>query len=218
VVANTPWRCKKLLTAGHAATDWGVHHFDELRYSLGEVDWVSAEVRAFEPVRYLRDSEGEILDSVDCEVDDSYFAIAGLRNGAVAHMMWSIAGYGDDFRTPGLVIYGSEGCIQGAEIIARDGRRDDLVNLFNAAATKADLESFFPQGLQDAAALQQLDWLTAIEKGATPEVDGAEGLRDVACCFAVLESAHAGRRVTIQDVLSGKESAFQKEIDEHYGF
>ena len=41
---------------------------------------------------------------------------------------------------------------------------------------------------------------------------------DVACCFAILESAAIGRRVTVEDVLSGKESSFQKEIDEHYGF
>ena len=41
---------------------------------------------------------------------------------------------------------------------------------------------------------------------------------DVACCFAVLESAHGGRRVTVADVLSGRESAFQEEIDQYYGF
>ncbi len=66
--------------------------------------------------------------------------------------------------------------------------------------------------------MQQLDWLNAIEQGTTPEVDGQEGLMDLACCFAVLESAHSGRRVTVEDVLSGQESAFQKEIDAHYGF
>lgn len=41
---------------------------------------------------------------------------------------------------------------------------------------------------------------------------------DVVCCFAILESAKVGRRITVEDVFSGKESAFQKEIDEYYGF
>jgi 1,5-anhydro-D-fructose reductase (1,5-anhydro-D-mannitol-forming) len=218
VVANTPWRCKKLLTAGHAAIDWGVHHFDELRYSLGEADWVSAEVRTFEPLRYLRDIESSVVESVDCEVDDAYFAIVGLKSGTVAHMMWSIAGSGADFRTPGLVIYGNKGCIQGGELIDEGGQRTDLVTSFKAESPKEDLEMFFPDGLQDSASLQQLDWLNAIEQGTLPEVDGQEGLRDLACCFAVLESAHSGRRVTVEDVLSGRESTFQKEIDAYYGF
>ena len=218
VVANTTWRCRKLLTAGHAATDWGVHHFDELRYSLGEVEWVFAEVRTFEPVRYLRDNEGKVLESIECEVDDSYFAVAGLKNGAVAHMMWSIAGYGDDFRTPGMVIYGSKGCIKNGKIFDEKGNHDNLVNRYNAEVPKEERDKFFPNALKGSAALQQLDWLNAIEKDTAPEVDGKEGLMDVACCFAILESAEVGRRITVEAVLSGKESAFQEEIDEYYGF
>jgi predicted dehydrogenase len=218
VVANTPWRCKRLLTAGHAATDWGVHHFDELRYILGEVEWVSAEVRTFEPMRTLHGERGEILETIACEVDDAYFAIAGLESGAVAHMMWSIAGYGDDFQTPGMVIYGDRGCIQGSELIEAGGKRTNLVERYHEEASREEVGRFFPGGLQGAAALQQLDWLRAIETGAAPEIDGREGLMDVACCFAVLESAHGGRRVTVADVLSGRESAFQEEIDQYYGF
>jgi predicted dehydrogenase len=218
VVAQTPWRCKKLLTAGHAATDWGVHHFDELRYSLGEVDWVSAEVRTFEPIRNLTDSAGNVLEIVECDVDDSYFAVVGLKSGAVAHMMWSVAGYGDDFQTPGMVIYGSKGCIKSGEIFDEKGNHENLVALYNAKAPKKERDKLFPHGLKGAAALQQLDWLNAIEKGTKPEIDGREGLMDVACCFSILESATIGRRVTVEDVLSGKESTFQKEINEHYGF
>ena len=145
VVANTPWRCERLLTAGHAATDWGVHHFDELRYILGEVDWVSAEVRTFEPVRNLLGEEGEIIESMACEVDDAYFAIAGLENGAVAHMMWSIAGYGDDFQTPGMVIYGNKGCIQGQEIIDARGKRANLVDVYHSDAPQEELEQVLSQ-------------------------------------------------------------------------
>jgi len=40
-------------------------------------------------------------------------------------------------------------------------------------------------------ALSQLDWLRAIENGTQPECSGPEGLRDLACGYAVVESDHA---------------------------
>ena len=49
------------------------------------------------------------------------------------------------------------------------------------------------------------------------ETDGEEGIRDLACCFAVLESATLNRPVEVADVLSGKIDTYQRAVNEHYG-
>ena len=71
--------------------------------------------------------------------------------------------------------------------------------------------------LTDPYAIQQLDWLRSIEAGCDPETSGREGLYDLACAFAIPESSQAGRRVTLEEMLSGAVSDYQAEIDRHYG-
>jgi hypothetical protein len=83
--------------------------------------------------------------------------------------------------------------------------------------TADERERFFPYGLTDVFALNQLDWLRAIEQGTDPETSGREGLHDLACAFGVLESSVLKRQVTLAEVLSGEAAAYQAEIDEHYG-
>jgi len=72
-------------------------------------------------------------------------------------------------------------------------------------------------GLRDPYAIQQLDWLQAIAQGSDPETSGEEGLRDLACAFAMLESSALGRQVTLEEVIDGRADSYQREIDEHYG-
>ena len=219
VVADTPWRHDKLKAVGHCSIDWGVHFFDFMRYVVGEVEWVSAETKVFEKTRYRRDQAGNVIAKVDCETDDTFFALMGFENGAIGQIAWSIAAHGEEFYLPGtFLVYGSEGCIKAGEIIRDDGTRDTLLDRFERDMTDEEREQFYPLGIKDDHfALQQLDWLKAIDAGTNPEVDGEEGLKDLACCYAVLESAVAGCRVAVKDVLSGKVARFQEEIDAHYG-
>lgn len=218
VVADTPWRHRKLEAGGGGSVDIGVHHFHILRYTFGEVAWVSAVTHTFEPVRYRRDAAGRVIETVEADVDDTYLAVVGFEDGALAQMLWSWAMRGEPLEIPGLpAFYGSEGCIKGGEIIYDDGRRERLMDRFEAEMTAEERERFFPMGLTDPFAIQQLDWLRAIEEGRDPETSGEEGLRDLACSFALLESATLGRRVTLQEVLSGEVEAYQAEINEHYG-
>ncbi len=217
VVADTPWRHRKLEAGGGGAVDIGVHHFHWLRYVFGEVTWVSAVTRTFEPVRYRRDEAGRVVETVAADVDDTYLAVAGFEDGAIAQMLWSWAGHGEPLEIPGTpVFYGSEGCIKGGELIYGDGRREPLMERFEREMSTEERERFFPLGLTDPFAIQQLDWLRAIEQGHDPETSGREGLRDVACAFALLESATLGRRVTVEEVLSGAVAAYQADIDAHY--
>ncbi|MGC3967047.1 MAG: hypothetical protein QM775_06640 [Pirellulales bacterium] len=78
-------------------------------------------------------------------------------------------------------------------------------------------ERQFPRGVTDSFALAQLDWLRAVEQGSQPETSGREGLADLAAAYAILESAYAGRAVSIDDVASGRLREFQKPLDERFG-
>lgn len=218
VVAQTPWRHRKLEAGGGGTMDIGVHQMHWLRYVMGEVAWVSAVTRTLEPERFLRDEAGQVIERVPSEVDDTYLAVVGFENDALAQMLWSWALHGEPLTIPGApAVYGSEGCIKGDEIIHDDGMRESLSARFEAELDPDDREHFFPHGLSEGFVLQQLDWLRAIERGTDPETSGEEGLRDIAAAYAILESAEACRRVTLGEVLSGEVRAYQAEIDEHYG-
>ncbi len=217
VVADTPWRHDKLLGGGGGSIDIGVHQMHWLRYVFGEVAWVQAVVRTFEPVRRRRDEAGNVTDEFPANVDDTYMAVAGFENAAIAQLLWSWAGHGDEVAVSGEpAFWGSQGCIKGDQLIHDDGTRESLPDRFEQDMSAAEREQFYPLGLSDPYAIQQLDWLRAIANGTDPETSGREGLHDLACAFAMLESSALGRRVTLEEMLSGAVSGYQDEIDAHY--
>ena len=217
-VADTPWRHRKLLAGGGGALDIGVHLFHQLRYIFGEVDWIDAVTRTFEPQRYRRDDSGKIIETVEADVDDTFFATAGFVNDAIGQVLWSWGGHGAALALNGTpAFFGSEGCIQGGALISNDGARTPLIPHFQQTMSADEREQFNPLGLTDTFAQQQLDWLRAIESGSEPETSGKEGLHDLACAFGIAESSTLGRRVTLDELLSGTVATYQAEIDDHYG-
>ena len=223
IVGETPWRHRKLEGAGGGAIDIGVHVMHMVRYVCGEVAAVSGTVRTFEPTRYLH-GDPAAGPSVEANVDDTYLATVTCEGGALAQLMWSWGGHGEETPVPGApVFYGSEGCIKGGEIILDDGSRRNLQEAFWAEADPALLDVQFPQvgsnetRLTDPFAIQQYDWLEAIGQGDQPETDGEEGLRDLAAAFGMIESSQLGRTVSMEEMLSGEVSGYQREIDDHFG-
>ncbi|MBL8795688.1 MAG: Gfo/Idh/MocA family oxidoreductase [Planctomycetia bacterium] len=211
VVADTPWRHDKLLGGGGGSIDIGVHQMHALRYVFGEVESVQAVARTFEP---LRGNE-----RVPANVDDTYFATVGFAQDAVAQLLWSWAGRGEEFELPGApAFYGSRGCVKGGQLILDGGERLPLVEHFEKQMDDARRQLCFPLGLYDPFAILQWQWLEGIRTGGRdPETSGLEGLHDLAAAYAILESSVAGRRITLGEVLSGQADAYQCEIDQHYG-
>ncbi|MDP6780112.1 MAG: gfo/Idh/MocA family oxidoreductase, partial [Candidatus Latescibacteria bacterium] len=74
-----------------------------------------------------------------------------------------------------------------------------------------------PEGITDAFALEQLDWLEGIRDGRPLKMSGEEGTIDLALSYAVLESGTLGRTVTLDEMLKGEAEAYQSEINTHYG-
>jgi hypothetical protein len=63
-------------------------------------------------------------------------------------------------------------------------------------------------------AVEYGDFARAIVGDGSPEVDAETGARAVALSYAMLESGHARRPVALADVLAGRVSAYQAEIDQ----
>jgi predicted dehydrogenase len=188
-----------------------------MRYVVGEVAAVGAAARTFEPERALRDERGQVIERVRAEVDDTYLATLLFERGALGQLWWSWAMRGEPLDLPGApAIMGSRGAIRAGQLIGEDGRREPLRDAFERALSDAEREQLFPLGLRDPYAIQQLDWLRAIERGADPETSGREGLRDLACAFAILEASALGRQVRVDEVLHGGVGGYQREIDEYY--
>lgn len=84
---------------------------------------------------------------------------------------------------------------------------------------------FFPGGM--TASDRKVDWKLlameyyefgeAIAEGMEVELDGTEGMKDVAAVYVVFESAGAGRAVKMAEVESGEIDAYQGEIDRALG-
>lgn len=218
VVAETPWRHHKLLGGGGGSIDIGVHQMHWLRYVVGEIAAVSATARTFEPVRYIRDVQGRVVEEVHVDVDDTYLATAVFEQGAIGQLLWSWGIHGEPLDLPGApAVFGSNGSIRDAAVVLDGGQRLSLQEQFEQSMTDDERTRLFPLGLRDPYAIQQLDWLQAIERGGDPETSGQEGLRDLACAFAILESSALGRQVTLREILDHSADTYQREIDAHYG-
>ena len=58
------------------------------------------------------------------------------------------------------------------------------------------------------------EFASAIRDGTSPEVDAYQGTRSIALAFAILESGRAGRPVTVDEVMTERVDAYQREINE----
>jgi len=217
IVAETPWR-HKLVEGGGISLDLGVHLFDMIRYVGGEVRNVTARTAVVEPVRYTRGEGGEILDQVECDADDSYYASFETEAGASGSLFGSWAGHGTGTLVgEGPVWYGTKGRVTGDTVHLDGEEGQSLEALYARDASAEQKEKDSPLGMTDDFALSQGDWLDAIRSGGQPETSGGEGLKDLACAFALVESAVAGRTVDVEEVLSGVLCEYQKPIDAHFG-
>jgi predicted dehydrogenase len=219
IVAHTPWRHRRS-EGGGITLDIGVHLFNHLRYVAGEIESVEGCTAVVEPVRFTRDADGQVLQQVDCDADDTMLASFRTRDGVPGQLAVSWAGHGQPTMTGqerGLIYYASGGSAVRDEVTWEDGTKTSLEAIYRLACSPQEQARHFPLGLSDSFALNQHDWLESIRHLRPPETSGREGLRDLAVAFAVLESSTSGRRVTVDEVESGELREYQRPIDEHFG-
>src|SRR5690606_514341 len=121
---------------------------------------------------------------IACDADDTFMANFEFGNNVVANLFASWSGHGPPIKVEaGTVYLGTAGRVSGQEVHLDGGKIAQLADLFNERADAQLKDSYFPKGLLDSFALNQLDWLQAIEKKRTPETSGQEGLRDLAAAY-----------------------------------
>lgn len=217
VVGQTPWRHDKKLGGG-LAIDLGVHQFDMIRQVLGEVATVQATTAVIEPRRHILNSAGDIVETIDCDADDTVYGSFECDNGASGTLFGSFAGHGTNTVVgSGPVFYGSKGRITGDLFHADGCDEQSLAAVYADQAGAARKADDFPDGIDDHFALTQHHWLDAVRHGRQPPLDGREGLLDLACAYALLESDLAGRRVSVDEVATGSLADYQQPIDAHFG-
>lgn len=216
IVADTPWRHRRV-EAGGIALDVGVHRFDLVRALAGEILNVQARTAVLEPVRFTRDAEGRQTDRVECDAEDTVYCSFEASGAVTGELLASWAGRGGPtVLGSGEVYYGSQGRVLGDEVAFDDGTKADLAGLYQQHCPAERQARDFPLGLSDTFALAQHEWLDAVRCRRAPETSGREALASLACAFSVLESAQAGRRVDVADVLSGRIGEAQQPLNEHY--
>ncbi len=217
IVAETPWR-HRLSDAGGITLDIGVHQANTIRYIAGEITSVMGRTTVLEPSRVTIDSAGNIVEQIECDADDTFFANFETDGGVVGNICASWGGHGEKtLFGQGAVFYGSRGRVTGDEVTLDDGTICSLAEAYTAQVPPEQNASHFPLGLSDPFALNQFDWLDAIRNRRQPETSGREGLRDLAVAYSILESSRAGRRVEVAEVLSGELRESQREIDRRFG-
>jgi predicted dehydrogenase len=227
-VLVSPWR--HAWAQGGLALDMGVHYADILEYLLGPVDRVSAQMMKARELREWSAPNGEVC-SARVECDDVYSALISFRSGAqgVWLMHFGTAGEHDWRRS----VHGTEGGVEGPPDrsgspvrLHRDGATlegDSLVAAlpeFHLTGVEAALfgerpgsyRLEFPATDRALIAVETADFLDAVRDGRPPEVTAEDGLRSVALVIAVLESAHTGTAVAVEDVFTGAVQAFQQRL------
>jgi predicted dehydrogenase len=237
----TPWR--HLVDKGGPIVDLGVHFTDLIRYQLGDIAEVYADARLIEPVRVKQESIGDqyafyqqrhkaMDQEVPATAEDTSMAMFRMESGAMVSWILGLGGHGNGGVQQ---ILGDKGCIQGfgnrgsSTRLQRAGAEDLEYEALLAAHADLALEPlaahFFPgrSTVGDQAvdwkiiALEQYELAQGILAGRALEVDGEEGLKDVAAVYAIFESATAGRVVAMGEVESGAVYAYQAEIDAALG-
>jgi 1,5-anhydro-D-fructose reductase (1,5-anhydro-D-mannitol-forming) len=201
VVAQTPWRHQKQ-EGGGITLDIGPHLFHWVRHLGGEVLNVAGRTSCIEPKRIMSISnESEPEAWIPCDADDTMTASFQTANSVTGSLTASWAGGGQGVSLgSGPQVIGSEGMIDGDQLSTNQTPPSNIADLYRQDCPKERQQLEFPYGITDSFALLQYDWLKAIRERARPEVDGEEGLRDLACAFAVLESDSTGQRVAAQDL------------------
>jgi predicted dehydrogenase len=237
----TPWR--HLKEKGAIGLDMAVHYADIVQYYLGEFDQIAGRGLIVEPIRRKPDNPGLPLESyreryksfpdqVVATGEDSVVALYTMKSGALVQFAYVASGR--ESRAFERSVHGRRGALwapgdrNGQPLILRlDGkelRGKEIFPLLPNFHLSEITERLFGRGVVtyelpfaaiDAKhlAIEYHDFAAAILTGSQPEVNGYHGMTAVAAILGVYESARVGRSVTLDEVLSGRMSAYQDEID-----
>ena len=235
----TPWRHLKV--KGGPVLDMGVHYSDLIRYQLGDVAEVYGDARLVERVRRKPDSIGDpyafyqqrhkaMDDTVPATAEDVSAALFKMESGLTVSWMMGRGGTGG---TSGQMILGDKGRLEsfgtrgGRARLERRGGELETHEEILKTVEHFELEPLAAHFFPDRIAGDNVDWqilaleyhelAEAILTGRKVEIDGEEGMKDVAAIYAIFESATAGRAVKMDEIEQCRVYGYQQEIDDALG-
>jgi predicted dehydrogenase len=182
--------------------------------------------------------QSSMPDSIEPTGDDALYAHITFQNGTVGQWINDHAGHG--LRQQGRHIYGSKGSLElpgdrngrPIKLHLDDGTLIDDERILERAPSyrleplAAELfggERVWTYSLDFNETDSRILALEYFELGEAAlgrrevEVSGEEGRADLALTYAPFESGRLGRAVTLDDMVSGRADAYQREIDERAG-
>ena len=174
--AKDDWFYSPKVAGGGALLDMGIHAFDLVRFFLGDVKTVSANVKTI--FKHIK-------------VDDNAVIMLEFESGALGYIEvgWT--------SLPGFI---------GSEIYCRDGNifidyRNAMTLLTGIASpsgrSKTRVKTFPFKPTEGGWDIEMDYFVNCILKGKKPEPDVYEGREAVRIALAAYESARTGRTVTI---------------------
>jgi predicted dehydrogenase len=171
------------------------------------------------------------------DAEDLTVGVARFASGALASWTLDLAGRGEE--TFARVIHGTAGTLaipqdrtgKPLALTVREHRQtravsgDEQLALVPEFALNATTAALFggdrlaaydlPFADIDAnlLAIEFTDFARAIETGGKPEVGGEQGLRSLAIAYGFLESERVGRILAVDELLDGRSTPYQDEID-----
>ncbi len=225
------WRRDRLMSGGGPVLDSGFHYCDSLRYLFGEVDKVYA---------VLRSMKSGAPEQIGDAPEDTALITFSFKNGVTGSWSWSFAAPGEEAYD--VTFCGSRGSLRDttagpfsifhlfertpgkletARLECSDGsvyNMEEMEKMHRTSLSKEEDEFLYPGGTTDGFSIEIWEFLEVLRGNRpAPEIDGWEGMRSLALGDAIYESGLTGEVISVDDVLSGKRSAFQDPIDEHWG-
>ena len=178
-------------------------------------------------------------DIVEQTAIDTAFGVIRFKSGAIGQLLMTDTSHGQSLGVS--TISGSTGTMyrprsrsgESPRIVRNDGTEitgdallellpdfelDDTISiLWNGARRISSYDIDFREIDSKILAYEYLDMVHAAESGMQPEVGSREGMYALALAYALLESGMSGLPVTVDDVVEGRSSAFQDEIDTEMG-
>ena len=222
------WRRDRLMSGGGPAMDGGFHWCDGIRFLLGDVDTIYA--------RAIEQGDGVIRSLPDVR-EDTVFAVVTFKSGVTGTWSWSFNVAGEGYQK--VLFYGSDGSLstdighaifhlvwrteenkETGVLTRADGQAiefPELAELYNKALTEEKREFLFPAGIENGFGYEIWEFIETVRGNrAKVEVDAWDGMKSLAVCEAIYESATCGEVVKVDDVLSGKIDAYQAPINAHW--
>ena len=206
------WREHRDLAGGGWSMDGGVHYADLFRYHIGEVSSLYAISRAHFPTRYR--NRDELTDPVEVTVEDTTLAALEFANGVTGQWMSTHVAPGRGFGSH--AIFGADGSLTwgvGLQTRTEEVAMDTLIARHHDAIGDAGRQALFPGGVTDTVGTELWEFIQAIRGDAQIEVDGTEGLKDLAVCMAIYESSWLNQPVDVAKVEACEIENYQADLN-----